>query len=60
MHEVVPIAVRNAVSADTITFTAISMIFCFFMVLFMSGGRCYEITLVADSALELFSRPPEI
>ena len=31
MHEVVPMAVRNAVSADTITFTANSMIRCFFI-----------------------------
>ena len=31
---VVPIAVRNAVSAATITFTASSMILCFFMVRF--------------------------
>ena len=32
MHEVVLIAVRNAVSAATITFTASSMILCFFMI----------------------------
>ena len=31
MHEVVPMAVRKAVSAATITFTANSMIFCFFI-----------------------------
>ena len=31
MHEVVPSAVRNAVSAATITFTASSMMRCFFM-----------------------------
>ena len=31
MQLVVPIAVRNAVSAATITFTANSMIFCFFI-----------------------------
>ena len=34
MHEVVPMAVRNAVSAATRTFTASSMILCFFMVRF--------------------------
>ena len=34
MHEVVLIAVRNAVSAATNTFTASSMILCFFMVRF--------------------------
>ena len=32
MHEVVPMAVRKAVSAATRTFTANSMIRCFFMV----------------------------
>ena len=32
MHEVVPMAVRNAVSAATITFTASSMILCFFII----------------------------
>ena len=31
MHEVVPSAVRNAVSAATITFTANSINFCFFI-----------------------------
>ena len=35
MHEVVPMAVRNAVSAATKTFTASSMMRCFFMV------RCF-------------------
>ena len=41
MQLVVPIAVRNAVSAATITFTANSMIFCFFIrfVFFEEGGR---------------------
>ena len=34
MQLVVPSAVRNAVSAATITFTASSMILCFFMVRF--------------------------
>ena len=34
MQLVVPSAVRNAVSAATITFTASSMIRCFFMVRF--------------------------
>ena len=33
MQLVVPIAVRNAVSAATITFTASSMILCFFILL---------------------------
>ena len=32
MHEVVPMAVRNAVSAATKTFTASSMMRCFFMI----------------------------
>ena len=32
MHEVVPMAVRNAVSAATRTFTASSMILCFFII----------------------------
>ena len=32
MHEVVLIAVRNAVSAATITLTASSMILCFFII----------------------------
>ena len=32
MHDVVPIAVRNAVSAATITFTATSIILFFFIV----------------------------
>ena len=32
MQLVVPIAVRNAVSAATITFTASSMILCFFII----------------------------
>ena len=32
MQLVVPIAVKNAVSAATITFTANSMILCFFMI----------------------------
>ena len=32
MHEVVLIAVKNAVSAATITFTASSTILCFFIV----------------------------
>ena len=32
MHEVVLIAVRNAVSAATRTFTASSMILCFFII----------------------------
>ena len=37
MQLVVPSAVRNAVSAATITFTASSMIRCFFMV------RCFSL-----------------
>ena len=32
MQLVVPIAVKNAVSAATITFTASSMILCFFII----------------------------
>ena len=42
MQLVVPSAVRNAVSAATRTFTASSMILCFFMVRFFffeEGGR---------------------
>ena len=35
MQLVVPIAVRNAVSAATITFTASSMILCFFILGFL-------------------------
>jgi hypothetical protein len=35
MQLVVPIAVRKAVSAATITFTANSMIFCFFIRFFV-------------------------
>ena len=34
---VVPIAVRNAVSAATITFTASSTILCFFMIYLLSA-----------------------
>ena len=34
---VVPIAVKNAVSAATITFTASSMILCFFIVYLLSA-----------------------
>ena len=34
MHDVVPIAVRNAVSAATITFTATSIILFFFILEF--------------------------
>ena len=49
MQLVVPSAVRNAVSAATITFTASSMILCFFMVRFSfsrneEGGMRKEIT----------------
>ena len=40
MHEVVLMAVRKAVSAATITFTANSMIFCFFIrFVFFRGMR---------------------
>ena len=38
MHEVVLMAVRKAVSAATRTFTANSMIRCFFMVFSFFGG----------------------
>ena len=34
MHDVVVMAVRNAVSAATTTFTSVSMILCVFMVKF--------------------------
>ena len=49
MQLVVPSAVRNAVSAATITFTASSMILCFFIIrCFFSrneeGGMRKEIT----------------
>ncbi len=37
MQLVVPIAVKNAVSAATITFTANSMILCFFIVYLLSA-----------------------
>ena len=37
MQLVVPIAVKNAVSAATITFTASSMIRCFFIVYLLSA-----------------------
>ena len=39
MQLVVPIAVKNAVSAATITFTASSMILCFFILGFFCLGR---------------------
>ena len=42
MQLVVPIAVRNAVSAATITFTANSMIFCFFIRFVFFRGRRKE------------------
>ena len=46
MQLVVPSAVRNAVSAATITFTASSMMRCFFMIRFFffeeRGGRNEE------------------
>ena len=44
MQLVVPIAVRNAVSAATRTFTANSMIFCFFIRFSFFRGRRKEIT----------------
>ena len=37
MQLVVPIAVKNAVSAATITFTASSIILCFFMIYLLSA-----------------------
>ena len=40
MQLVVPIAVRNAVSAATRTFTANSMIFCFFIRFFVFIRWC--------------------
>ena len=48
MHEVVPMAVRNAVSAATITFTANSMMRCFFIRFVFFRGRRKEITQEAD------------
>ena len=53
MQLVVPSAVRNAVSAATITFTASSMILCFFMIrCFFSrneeGGMRKEITPASE------------
>ena len=54
MHEVVPSAVRNAVSAATITFTASSTILCFFMIrsffkfALVEGGVRREICLSRD------------
>ena len=42
MHEVVPMAVRKAVSAATITFTASSMIFGFFIKFVFFRGRRNE------------------
>ena len=41
-HEVVLMAVRKAVSAATITFTASSMILCFFMIRFFLFSRNEE------------------
>ena len=48
MQLVVPIAVRNAVSAATITFTASSTILCFFIIYLLF------------SALRVSSSPPKL
>ena len=67
MQLVVPIAVKNAVSAATITFTASSMILCFFIVRCVfrwyggAGDSLYrgwrrEITSVSDCLYLDYSR----
>ena len=69
MHEVVLMAVRNAVSAATITFTASSMILCFFMIrsffkfaLVEGGGWSEEGDMFKPrySALGVFTSPPKL
>ena len=68
MQLVVPIAVRNAVSAATITFTANSITLCFFMIrsffkfaLVEGGGWRVEGDMFKPrySALGVSSSPPE-
>ena len=66
MHEVVPMAVRKAVSAATRTFTANSMIRCFFIrffVFFEEGGMRKEEGDYSGgglSALRVISSPPKL
>ncbi len=69
MHEVVPMAVRNAVSAATITFTANSMIFCFFIRFsFLFGGagdsllrlKARDYSAAESSALRVIFSPPKL
>ena len=70
MQLVVPIAVRNAVSAATITFTANSMIFCFFIRFFVfirwCGGQplprleARDYSAAESSALRVTSSPPKL
>ena len=66
MQLVVPSAVRNAVSAATITFTANSMIFCFFIrfvFFFEEGGMRKEEGDYSGgglSALRVISSPPKL
>ena len=71
MHEVVLMAVRKAVSAATRTFTANSMIRCFFMVFSFFGGAVARGTVslrleVRDyseggwSALRVSISPPKL
>ena len=59
MQLVVPSAVKNAVSAATITFTANSITLCFFIIVLFSRkeerGKRKEICSAADSVLEVFS-----
>ena len=73
MQLVVPSAVRNAVSAATRTFTANSMIFCFFIRFFVffsvvrwCGGQpllrleARDYSAAESSALRVTSSPPEL
>ena len=55
MHEVVPSAVKNAVSAATITFTANSIIRCFFK---FSQIVAYEYLLLINLLLRDFVGAP--
>ena len=72
MQLVVPSAVRNAVSAATITFTANSMIRCFFIRFsFLFGGavvrgtasmrlKARDYSAAESSALKVTSSPPKL
>ena len=73
MQLVVPSAVRKAVSAATITFTANSMIFCFFIRFFVffsvvrwCGGQpllrleARDYSAAESSALRVTSSPPKL